>query len=554
MPRPPHFTPEPFQPALPVDRLISGAARPGGVEEVPVDVLFVGGGPAGLAGAIELARIARSEPGGPLANLQIAVLEKAASLGEHTLSGAVINPVSLRALFPGVTDQEFPFRGRVGEEKVYFLGRRRSVRIPTPPPMRNHGNFVASLCEVVRWMGARAEELGVNILTGYPAASLLMDGSRVTGVRTTPAGLARDGSEGPQYQPAADVTARVSVLAEGTRGSLAQAYMASQKIGSPNPQIFALGVKELWRVKNPLRTLVHTMGWPLPPSAFGGAFMYPMGDDLVSLGIVVGLDYPDHALDAHELLQRLKTHPLLLPHFRGGELLEWGAKTIPEGGMHSLPDRLHGDGVLIVGDAAGLVNVAALKGIHYAMHSGVLAARAVAGALRAGDVSGAGLASYDASLRSSFVHSDLHRTRSMRLGFTRGLVPGIATAALSTITGGRMPSGRIGVHADARRPRRVSRVSSFIPDNTLTFSKLDANFKSGNQTRDDVPLHVLNERQVPAHVAEFYAAMCPAGVYEARDGKLVINAPNCIDCKATDVLGPRWTPREGGSGPRYKLM
>lgn len=537
-----------------MDRLVAAGERPPGVEEVPVDVLFVGAGPAGLAGAIELARIARAEPDGPLAGLNIAVLEKAAALGEHCLSGAVINPVSLRALFPGVPDSDFPFRAPVRDEKVYFLTRSRALRIPTPPPMRNHGNFVASLCEVVRWMGAKAEELGVNLLAGYPAASLLMDGTRVAGVRTTPTGLARDGSPGDSCQPPADVTARVTVLAEGTRGSLTQAYLAASAIESPNPQIYALGVKELWRVKRPLRQVVHTMGWPLPMNAFGGSFMYPMGDDLISLGIVVGLDYADHALDAHELLQRMKTHPLFRPHFEGGELVEWGAKTIPEGGFYSLPARLHGDGVLIAGDAAGLVNVAALKGIHYAIHSGMLAARAIADALRAGDVSTARLSSYDATLRASFIHDDLKRTRNMRLGFTRGFLAGAVTAGVATLSGGRLPSGRMGIHADARRPRRVSRPAPFTPDNTLTFSKLDANFKAGNQTRDDIPLHVVSVENVPPHVADFYAAMCPAGVYENRDGTLIINAPNCIDCKATDVLGPRWTPREGGSGPRYNLM
>ncbi|MGH9336140.1 MAG: NAD(P)/FAD-dependent oxidoreductase, partial [Vicinamibacteria bacterium] len=433
------FVPADYQPPLPVNELILPSSP--GEDAVPMDVVFVGGGPAGLAGAIELARLVKSDPS--IGEIEIGVLEKSDELGQHCLSGAVVNPIAFRELFPDLSDEDFPFRSRVESERVYLVTRSSSIRLPTPPTMRNHGNYVASIGEIVRFLGAKASDFGVNLFTGFAADSLLVDDGAVVGVRTTPGGLTREGKPGPNYVSSTDVAARVTVLSEGTRGPLAQAYQTWQKIPSPNPQIFAIGVKELWEVKTPLDAVIHTLGWPLPRNAFGGSFFYPLAPTLVAIGIVVGLDHRESSLDAHDLLQRMKTHPLFRRYLEGGEMIEWGAKTIPEGGYYSLPERLSGDGLLMVGDAAGFVDVPSLKGIHYAMKSGMLAARSIYQALRKGDTSAAGLASYDEAIRGSFIQKDLHRTRNMRLAFKSGFYLGGIKAALMTLTGGALFGSRI---------------------------------------------------------------------------------------------------------------
>jgi len=549
------IVPATYQPHLPLDKLLLPVGAPGAGDRMELDVLIVGAGPAGLACAIELAQLARRNG----TDLNIGVLEKAEALGEHSLSGAVVNPRPFRELFPDLTDADFPFRGPVTRERVCLLTGRHAIPLPTPPTMRNAGNYLASLCEVVRWLGAKAEALGVNVFSGFPAASLLVHGARVAGVRTAATGLDRDGRPLANYLAPNDLVAKVTALAEGTRGTLSQAWLECERVPSENPQIFALGVKEIWETKRPLDAIVHTLGWPLPGTAFGGSFMYPLEPNLVALGLVVGLDYRDAGLDVHVLLQRMKLHPLFRKYLAGGEMVEWGAKTIPEGGYYAVPARRSGDGVVILGDSAGFVDVPSLKGIHYALQSGIFAARAIFAALQAGEggASAARLAEYDRLVNESFIMRDLYRTRNMRLAFKDGFYRGAFKAGLMTLTGGRFPGRRIAMEPDADVARDIARGVSpalFVPDGRLTFSKVDGVFRSGNATRDTVPTHLVVGKEVPAALAEFYARMCPAGAYEVAGGELRINAPNCVDCKATDVLGPRWTPREGGSGPKYKRM
>src|SRR5216110_2034130 len=434
------FIPARYQPSLPLDKLIIQDGSEGAGDRMDLDVLIVGAGPAGLACAIALAQLANADG----SELNIGVLEKAEALGEHSLSGAVVNPRALRELFPDLKDSDFPFRTPVTKEAVYLLTKGGRIRLPTPPTMHNRGYHVASLCEIVRWLGTKAEELGVNIFTGFPAAQLLVREQAVAGVRTAAAGLDRDGRPSAGAMAPNDIVAKVTALAEGTRGLLSQAWCQWQRVPSENPQIFALGVKELWETKRPLDRVIHTLGWPLPRDAFGGSFIYPLEPNLVAVGLVVGLDYSDANLDVHVLLQRFKQHPLLRSLLAGGEMVEWGAKTIPEGGFYALPARRAGEGVVIRGDAAGFVDVPSLKGIHYAIQSGIYAARAIFQNLKTGTP----LAEYDHLVNASFIAADLYRTRNMRLAFRDGFYLGGLQAGLMTLTGGRFSGGKYWMHAD----------------------------------------------------------------------------------------------------------
>ncbi len=527
-----------FQPPLPSERLL--ADRPPGPDALPFEVAIVGGGPAGLAAAIRLARTARSRG----REISVAVFEKAAELGGHSLSGAVVNPSGFRQLFPDLEDRDFPFREPVTRERVEFLARRRGFRLPVPPTMRNHGFYTASLGEMTRWLGERAEALGVEVFPGFAVGSLLLDGDRVAGLATVPSGRRRDGSPGPEFEPGAEIRARVVVLAEGARGPLGQAWLDRRGIASESPQVFALGVKELWRAPDFGSRVIHTMGYPLPPAAFGGGFLYPMGEGLAAVGIVVGLDAPTPALDAHRALQLLKEHPRIRPLLAGGECLEWGARVIPEGGFGSLPERLSGEGLLLVGDSAGFVDVPSLKGIHYAMLSGILAADAAAEHLERG----VPLSLYDASLEDSPILADLKRNRNMRPAFRRGFLRGVLVSGLATLTGGTLPRGTIPVTGDADHAREAPE-----PAAAPAFSKLDGVYRSGTSSREDMPSHLVVGDAPPPEVAAIWERICPAGVYEAGDG-LTVNPSNCVDCRAADVFGPRWTPREGGAGPRWRRM
>ncbi|MGZ4461552.1 MAG: 4Fe-4S dicluster domain-containing protein [Gaiellaceae bacterium] len=531
-------------------------------DRIEVGILIVGAGPAGLACAIRLEQLLADAPelSERLGEVPVAVLEKGRRPGSHLLSGAVVNPAPLARLL-GTDLEAAPFAGEVERESVYFLTPRRAWRVPTPPTMRNRGNRVVSLSRLGTFLAERAEQLGAMILPETPAQRLLVEDGRVRGVRSGDRGRGRNGEPLPGFEPGSDILARATVLAEGSQGHLTGAAIRHFGLEGKSAQTWSLGVKEVWRVPRPLDRAVHTLGWPLRASRrlgeFGGSFAYPLGDDMVALGMVVGLGYRDVGISPHDLLQKLKTHPLIRTILAGGERVAWGAKTIPEGGFHALPRHFSAPGLILCGDGAGLVNVPALKGIHYAVESGMLAAEAIVAALSSDDEA-FDLDSYDLAVRRSFIWRDLWRVRAMRQGFDHGLLAGAALAGLATISGGRIPRGRPAVERDDAQPltRTVRRLPA--ADGTLTFDKLSSVYASGNRTRDDQPGHVHIASPVPRELAELWVNMCPAQVYELgpeTNGAVEVRLTpsNCIQCGAISARGGRLTPPEGGSGPEYTL-
>jgi electron-transferring-flavoprotein dehydrogenase len=563
------LTPAEFPPPFAAKDAIAAPSDPED-ERIEVGVLIVGAGPAGLACAIRLGQLLEDSPetGERLGEVPIAVVEKGKQPGSHLLSGAVVNPRALNRLFRGRKRiEQMPFYGPVLEESVLFLTPRRAIRIPTPPTMMNHGNYVASLSQLGRWLAEEAEEGGTTILPETAAEKLLVADGRVHGVRTGDRGRGREGEELANFEPGSDLVARVTVLAEGTQGHLTGAALEHFDLSGAQPQVWALGVKEVWKVAKPLTRVIHTMGWPLRGRAkfreFGGSFIYPMGEDMVTIGVVVGLDYRDASLSVHDLLQELKTHTRIRRILDGGERIAWGAKTIPEGGYVSLPKRLHAPGLLLCGDGAGMVNVPALKGIHYAMESGRLAAEAAFASLRRGQTpwTPGVLDSYDESLRQSFIWRDLQQVRNMRQAFGHGFWLGGALAGAMTATKGKFPPGDADTERDTEQPLlRTDRSKRYpVPDGKLTFDKLSSVYASGNKTRDDQPNHIRLQRRVPLQLAEMWVRMCPAQVYEVGEGEgdgtvnVDITPSNCVQCGAITAKGGRLTPPEGGSGPEYTL-
>jgi electron-transferring-flavoprotein dehydrogenase len=452
-------------------------------------------------------------------------------------------------------------------EAVYMLTRGSAFRIPPPPTMRNHGNWIMSLSQLGRFLAEQAEAGGAALLPETSAEKLLVEHGRVVGIRTGDKGRGRDGQPLSNFEPGSDIVAKATVLAEGTQGHLTSAAIDHFGLQGTNPQVWALGVKEIWKVPRPLRKIVHTMGWPLRKSArfgeFGGSFVYPMGDDHVSVGFVVGLEYRDVELSAHDLLQEFKTHPKIQRILAGGERVGWGAKTITEGGFLSLPSRFNAPGLALVGEGAGLVNVPRLKGVHYAIESGILAAEAIVRSLQRGEAHtrvGA-LDSYDESLRASYVWKELREVRNMRQVFDKGFFVGGALASGMIVSKGHLPPKDFSTVPNAAAPLiRTGRAASYPPaDGKFTFDKLSSVFASGNRTRDDQPSHLRLRTNVPRDVAEMWSWLCPAQVYEVGDDhgdgtvSVKVTPSNCVQCGAISAKGGRLTPPEGGSGPEYTL-
>jgi electron-transferring-flavoprotein dehydrogenase len=537
-------------------------------ERIEVGVLVIGGGPGGLACAIRFGQLLEENPdvAERLGDVPLALVEKGKQPGSHLLSGAVVNPRSLRTLFKGRYKMEdLPSFGRIEHEAVYVLTKGQAMRIPPPPPMRNHGNFIFSLSQLGRWLSERAEEAGAYVLPETTAEKLLVSHGRVVGVRTGDKGRGREGQELGNFEPGSDLVAKVTVLAEGTQGHLTGVALEQFGLHGEDPQVWELGVKEIWKVPQPLHRIIHTMGWPLRTSAkyreFGGSFIYPMGEEHICVGFVAGLDYRDVEFSVHDVLQEFKTHPKIAKLLEGAERVEWGAKTIPSGGYYSLPERLHAPGLLLCGDGVGMVNIPRLKGVHYAIESGRLAAEAAFRALQPGETPATSLASYDDAIRESFIWKDLHEVRNMRQVFGRGFFVGGALASAMTISKGHVSLGAMRAEPDAEQELvQTNRASSYpTPDGKLTFDKLSSVFASGNKTRDDQPNHIRIQENVPREVAEMWVRLCPAQVYEIGesdgDGTVTVqlSPSNCVQCGAITAKGGRLTPPEGGSGPEYNL-
>ncbi len=554
-------------------------------ETLEIDILFVGAGPASLAGAYHLARLLRehNEHAPEKLEVSIGVLEKGHEIGSHALSGAVLDPRALRELFPDEW-QSAPFEAPIEHEKLLYLTGRRSLSLPIPPPLHNGGNYVVSLGKLLKWMAPKVEAAGVDIFYEFPATQVLLEEGRVAGVRTGDRGISRSGARKANYEPGIDIRTRTVVLGEGPRGTLVKQLDGQLGLWEgKNPQVYAIGLKEVWDLP-PGRTapgqVLHTLGWPLGFSNFGGGFLYGMQGDQAIVGLVVGLDYRNPLLDPHHEFQRFKTHPDIARLLAGGKMAFYGAKAIPEGGWWSMP-RLSGDGFLIVGDSAGFLNGQRLKGIHLGMKSGMVAAETLFAALSGGGISAASLASYEARIAASWIKPEMWKVRNFHQAFDHGMLAGMFQAGIGLVTGGRgwgwkdrlpaEPGHERMLRLTSDSGRRLTPPPPQQPDGVLTFDRLADVYNSGTAHEEDQPVHLLvaDPNICVTRCAVEYAnpcqRFCPAAVYEmvadpsAPTGRrLQINASNCVHCKTCDIMDPyaiiTWVPPEGGGGPNYSKM
>jgi electron-transferring-flavoprotein dehydrogenase len=544
-------------------------------ERIEIGVAIVGGGTAGLACANRLLQLLGEDPETmeKLGEVPVAVIEKAKTCGGHNLSGAVMRPGPLQELFPDLSREQwrqegFAF-GEVKKEAIYLLPNGKSkLRIPPPPPLRNHGNEVISVSALCRYMQAQAEEAGAYLLTETAATQLIVEDGAVRGLRSGDKGRGKEGEELGNFEPGTDIAAKATVLAEGCWGHLTD--VAVREFGldeGREPQVWELGVKEVWKVKQPLDRVIHTVGgWPLKISSkygqIGGSWIYPMvdektGENLVSIGFIVDLDYADATTSAHDLLQEFKTHPMVRKVLDGGERISWGAKALPAGGYWAMP-KLSAPGAVLVGDGAGMMNLTALKGVHYAIKSGMLAAEAIYASLKAESND---FSAYEEAIADSIVGKDLYEQRNARQPFQKGLLRGMPLVGMMILTKGRFPGGRWKLHRNDAKPMFIgdSKDAYPQPDGKYTFDKLSSVFITGNATRDDAPNHIRVQKRVPREVAETWRWMCPAGVYEIPDDApesgdvdVIVNYTNCVQCGAITAKGGRLTTPEGGDGPLYQ--
>jgi len=548
-------------------------------EELPVDVVLVGAGPANLACAIHLQRLLQAQG---LADKTILVLDKAEEVGNHALSGAVMNPRAMAELFPDWRERGCPIEADVGPDAMWWLTEKKALRFEgalTPPQLKNHGNVIISLQKVVVWLKEQAEAAGVQVYPGFAAAEILFEsagaGERVVGVQMRDAGIDKHGRKKDSYQPGMNVRAAVTVFGEGPRGHLAKHLIKRLALDEgQNPQTYGAGIKELWEVRPEVGAqwrgrVVHTGGWPLGMDGYGGSWIYGLPDNRLSMGYVVGLDHHDARLDPHALFVRWKQHPEIAKLIQGGKILRYGAKAVPEGGYFAMP-KLFGDGFVLVGDSGGFLNASTLKGVHLAIKSGLLAAEAIAAALVAGDVSDAKLARYGELFEASWARDELWKVRNWRQAFDQGFLGGMFDAGLQMATGGRGFVKRRKSHADhsTTRPLAQSKMEKPVYDGTLNLDKLTDVYHSGTMHDEDQPAHLLVPDTticVDRCTREFgnpCQHFCPAAVYEwPKEGTPkgpIINFSNCVHCKTCDIADPyeniEWVVPEGGGGPKYYGM